>query len=225
MVFGDVCYALGILRAWADAGDEYAAEKLAGLLAERGDIDELRVRADAGDGDAAWELAGLLARRGDLDGLRARAVSGDLLAAGQLAGRGDLDGLRARADPATGLPPGSWPFCWPSRAAVKKQSGCAGSALTRTDQLLMREDDATYALKVPAQHPAGTPEAPAAYWPRNRPCGPMLWSATPGSAPERYPRRWPEDVITARYHVYRLTDQVHSAWSAARGIRQVELDG
>ena len=98
-----------ILRARADAGDRYAAGRLAGLLAERGDLDGLRARADAGDGDAAGRLAGLLAERGDLDGLRARADAGDWHAAGRLAGllagRGDLDGLRARADAGDGTPP------------------------------------------------------------------------------------------------------------------------
>ena len=45
------------LRARADAGDGYAAERLADLLAERGDLDGLRARADAGDGPppaAGW---------------------------------------------------------------------------------------------------------------------------------------------------------------------------
>ena len=87
------------LRARADAGDEVAAVRLAGLLAERGDLDEaaqiLRAPADAGDEIAAVRLAGLLAERGDLDGLRAPADAGDEIAAVRLAGllaeRGDLD--------------------------------------------------------------------------------------------------------------------------------------
>ena len=66
-------YAIPLYRHAADAGDEQAAEQLAALLAERGDIDELRARADAGDESAAGRLAALLAERGDLDGLRARA--------------------------------------------------------------------------------------------------------------------------------------------------------
>jgi len=37
------------LRAPADAGNSWAAEQLAGLLAELGDADELRARANAGD--------------------------------------------------------------------------------------------------------------------------------------------------------------------------------
>ena len=94
------------LRAQADAGNEYAAGYLAGLLAERGDLNELYARADAGDEDAAWRLAELLADAGDLDGLRARADAGDEDAAGlrawlladRLAEAGDLDGLRAQAD-------------------------------------------------------------------------------------------------------------------------------
>ena len=40
---------------------------MAKLLAERGDLEELRARAGAGDVDAARRLAGLLAERGDLD--------------------------------------------------------------------------------------------------------------------------------------------------------------
>ncbi len=99
-------YAIPLYRHAANAGDGYAAERLALLLAERGDLDELRTRADADDGHAAWQLALLLAGRGDLDGLRTRADAGDGHAARRLAellaGRGDLDGavqiLRALAD-------------------------------------------------------------------------------------------------------------------------------
>jgi len=80
------------LRARADAGDGAAAGRLARLLADRGDLDELRARADAGDPDAVSMLARLLADRGDLDELRARADAGDVYAARLLADRGDLDG-------------------------------------------------------------------------------------------------------------------------------------
>ena len=103
-------YAIPLYRHAADAGDGYAAWQLAGLLAERGDLDGLRARADAGDGHAAWQLADLLAERGDLDELRARADAGDGYAAwrlaGLLAGRGDLDELRARADAGDGYAAG-----------------------------------------------------------------------------------------------------------------------
>jgi hypothetical protein len=95
-------YAIPLYRHAADAGDTVAAEYLAGLLAGRGDLEELRARTDAGDEPAAEQLAQLLADRGDLDGLRARTDAGDAYAAGQLAhllaGRGDLEELRARAD-------------------------------------------------------------------------------------------------------------------------------
>ena len=37
------------MRARADAGEEAAAERLAGLLTERGDLDGLRARTDAGE--------------------------------------------------------------------------------------------------------------------------------------------------------------------------------
>ncbi len=75
------CYAIPLYQSAADAGDGYAAGLLAGLLAERGDLDGLRGRADAGDEYAAWRLAELLAERGDLDEairiLRNRADAGD----------------------------------------------------------------------------------------------------------------------------------------------------
>jgi hypothetical protein len=56
------------MTARADAGDEDAAWWLAGLLAERGDLDAVAARADAGDQHAAERLARLLADRGDLRG-------------------------------------------------------------------------------------------------------------------------------------------------------------
>jgi thioredoxin-like negative regulator of GroEL len=99
------CYAIPLYRRAADAGDGYAARKLAGLLYKRGDQDGLRAQADTGDQGAAEQLAKLLRERGDMDGLRARAGAGDGYAARELTGvlrrRGDLDGaeqvLRARA--------------------------------------------------------------------------------------------------------------------------------
>jgi len=99
-------YAIPLYLHAADAGDRYAARRLADLLAETGDLDGLRARGDTGDQYAAWRLTDLLAKRGDLDGaaqiLRARADAGDEYAAGRLADllaeTGDLDGLRGRAD-------------------------------------------------------------------------------------------------------------------------------
>ena len=124
--WGDLDEAEQILRARADAGDEWAARRLADLLAQRGDLDGveqiLRARADGGDEWAARRLAELLAQRGDVDGgeqiLQARTDAGDEWAARRLAEllaepmaellaelvaqRGDVDGveqiLRARAD-------------------------------------------------------------------------------------------------------------------------------
>ena len=61
-----------------------------------------RHAADAGDGTAARRLADLLAERGDLDGPRRSCAPGPT--------------------PATGLPPGGWPSCWPSAATW---TGCA----------------------------------------------------------------------------------------------------
>jgi len=103
--FGDPGEAAQILRNQAEAGDGSTAA-LVDLLAQRGDLDELRARADAGDRNAAWRLADLLAERGDLDGvvqiLQDQAEAGDEYAAlrltGLLAERGDLDGLRVLAD-------------------------------------------------------------------------------------------------------------------------------
>jgi hypothetical protein len=74
-------------RARADVGDDSAALWLARLLAERGDLDELRARADAGDGGAASELADLLAERGDLE------EAMQILRAWADAGRGDAGRL------------------------------------------------------------------------------------------------------------------------------------
>ncbi|WP_285559239.1 hypothetical protein, partial [Actinoplanes regularis] len=74
------------LQAQADAGDGYAAQRLAGLLAEHGRVEELRLRADAGDGYAAERLAGLLAEHGRVEELRLRADAGDGYAAERLAG-------------------------------------------------------------------------------------------------------------------------------------------
>ena len=87
------------------------------MLAERGDLEELRTRADVGDTEAA-AAARLLAGRGDLDELRARADAGDTYAAeelaGLLAGRGDLEELRTRADAGDWNAAGRLPVCWPS---------------------------------------------------------------------------------------------------------------
>ena len=108
------CYATPLYRHAADAGDGYAARRLALMLAGRGDLDGaeqiLRDRANAGDWYAALRLAELLAGRGDLDGaeqmLRDRANAGDWDAAERLAellaDQGDLDQLRARADAGDG---------------------------------------------------------------------------------------------------------------------------
>jgi hypothetical protein len=57
-------YAIPLYRHAADVGDEHAALQLAGLLAERGDLAELRARAGAGDGNAAGQLADVLVKQG-----------------------------------------------------------------------------------------------------------------------------------------------------------------
>ena len=118
-------YAIPLYRRAADTGDTgdgYAAERLADLLFQRGDVDGLRARADADadNGVAAWQLAGLLANRGDLDELRARADAGDQYAAERLAEllfqRGEVDRLRARAAAGNGTAAGlGAQYPWPGR--------------------------------------------------------------------------------------------------------------
>ena len=103
-------YAIPLYRHAADAGDGHATSQLADLLAQRGDMEELRARANAGDRHAALRLAELLTQRGDMEELRARADAGDrhaaLRLAELLAQRGDMDEaeqvLRARADAGDG---------------------------------------------------------------------------------------------------------------------------
>ncbi|GIE34518.1 hypothetical protein Ait01nite_075630 [Actinoplanes italicus] len=85
---------------WVAHRDVRSADRLAGLLAELGRIDELRERADRGDGSAGRVLADLLARRGEFDELRSRAAAGDTAARARvlalLAEQGDIEALRAR---------------------------------------------------------------------------------------------------------------------------------
>src|SRR5436309_2459220 len=68
-------------RGRAEAGDAWAANRLATVLVEQGQVEDavviLRPRADAGQAPAAAQLARLLAERGAVDELRARAESGD----------------------------------------------------------------------------------------------------------------------------------------------------
>jgi predicted negative regulator of RcsB-dependent stress response len=101
-------YAIQLYQHAAAAGNEDAARQLAVMLADRGDLDELRARAHAGDGTAALQLAVMLAESGDLDEaeqmlrIAADAVHREnwhaaLRLANLLAKRGDLDGLRALA--------------------------------------------------------------------------------------------------------------------------------
>ena len=96
-------YAIPLYRHAAQAGDGDSAERLASLLARRGDLAEsaqvLRALADASYGAAALNLADLLVDLGDLDGLRARADAGDMYASFLLAGLlAYPQALRAAAD-------------------------------------------------------------------------------------------------------------------------------
>lgn len=73
------------LQARAEAGNDFAALRLAMVLAKAGDVDTLQARADAGDDHAAYYLARIRAAAGDLAPLQACADAGDVLAARYLA--------------------------------------------------------------------------------------------------------------------------------------------
>jgi hypothetical protein len=95
-------YAIPLYRQAAVDVDDCAARRLAGLLARRGDVTELRSRAQAGDRNAALRLAGPLGGRDDIEELRSRADAGDLDALWRLVDwlgpRIDIRELRSRAD-------------------------------------------------------------------------------------------------------------------------------
>jgi hypothetical protein len=103
-------YAIPLFRHAANAGNKYAAYRLADLLEKRGALDEaeqiLRGRVADGDKNADAPLAALLVKRGALDEaeqiLRGRVAAGDRTAGSRLAAllaeRGDLDEVRALVD-------------------------------------------------------------------------------------------------------------------------------
>ena len=64
IVRGELDGSIRILRARADAGYMPAAARLAGLLAERGDLERLRAQVATGDEDAGERLAELLIKQG-----------------------------------------------------------------------------------------------------------------------------------------------------------------
>jgi hypothetical protein len=72
--------------------DGLAAQRLAWVLAQRGDLEELRARADAGDEYAAERVIWLLAHRGDPDKETGRRLLW------MLARRSDQERSRAWAD-------------------------------------------------------------------------------------------------------------------------------
>ena len=154
------CYAIPLYRHAADAGDGYAARRLAGLLSERGDLDGavqiMRARADASDRPAAEQLADLLAEHEDLDELRARADSGDGAAAEQLARllaeREDLDELRARADSGDGAATWQLARLLAEREELDELRARAdsgdGAAARRLARLLARRGDLDGAIQI-----------------------------------------------------------------------------
>ena len=103
--------AVAILRAVADADGRRSARTLAYLLAEQGNIEELRARADAVEYERRGQpddwfsnrLAYLLAEQGNIEELRARADNGNKYAYAArrlvdlLVDQGCLDELRDRA--------------------------------------------------------------------------------------------------------------------------------
>jgi hypothetical protein len=88
-------------RADARTGDFYAQFRLAEILSERHEINELRERAVAGDTCASSRLVDFLAQQGEIDELRHLAESGVRYAEGRLADElaisGNFEELRRRA--------------------------------------------------------------------------------------------------------------------------------
>ena len=174
--------------------------RLAELLAERGDLDELRARADAGDEDAAWRLAELLAERGDLDGAarpgrrRRRACR---LAAGRAAGRARRPGRAARPGRRRRrVPPGSWPSCWPSAATWTRLRARADAgdqiAAWRLAELLAERGDLDGDLRARADAGDGTPPGG---WPSCWPSAATWTGCAPGSTPATGCRRPLADLL------------------------------
>ena len=205
------------LRARADAGDRDAAERLAELLAERGDLDEaiqiLRARADAGDENAAEQLAGLLAGRGDLDEadadparplaerpswhLASAACGPSWPAAGS--SRRAATWTRPHRScapgptPATSTPPRSWPSCWPSAATW---TSCAPAPTPATGTPpggwpSCWPSAATWTSCAPGPTPATRP--PPSSWPSCWPSAATWTSCAPAPTPATRPppSSWP----------------------------------
>jgi hypothetical protein len=83
------------LRARADTGDRLAADRLAGLPPEHGDLDELRARIDVGDGAADWRLVEVLIKQGRVEEAERLRRSGLGLEPGQ-SSPGIHSGLRRK---------------------------------------------------------------------------------------------------------------------------------
>ena len=78
---GRVPEALAAIRPFESRGDQRDVERLVtDLLVHQGEMVELRARADAGNSYAASRLADLLLEQHRTDELRARADAGDLIA-------------------------------------------------------------------------------------------------------------------------------------------------
>jgi hypothetical protein len=168
-------YAIPLYRRAADADNKHAAQNLAGLLAERGDLGELRGRADAGDGHAALRLARLQAEHGNQDQLRSMAAAGDKEAAWQLyelfAARNDAESPEGAAQVVQPLRPFiDITEMYPALRLAKRgdldelralaDAGGAWAVEVLVDALAKRGDLASYA-------PGPTPRAgtPITCWP------------------------------------------------------------
>ncbi|OLZ51622.1 hypothetical protein BS329_15255 [Amycolatopsis coloradensis] len=94
--------AITLYKQLADNNSWHGHQRLVELLAERGDLEQLRERAANGDEYAINKLVDLLAERGDLGPLRERAANGDehaiMRLSWLLAKRGNWEPMRERAD-------------------------------------------------------------------------------------------------------------------------------
>ncbi|MEV7095480.1 hypothetical protein AB0M80_21810 [Amycolatopsis sp. NPDC051045] len=68
--------AIALYQELADRDDDFPAFRLADLLFEQGEVEQLRARADNGDGHAAVRLAELLVERGQVDELEREVAAG-----------------------------------------------------------------------------------------------------------------------------------------------------
>jgi len=125
-------YAIPLHCHAADAGDGAAAERLAGLLAERGDLDGLRARIDAGDPYAAMRLPDLLVKQGrseEAERLRRFGLSPAARPPAQArpGAAATAAGSGLAATPPGGPPPGGGGDGPMASLATTRSANCAGA--------------------------------------------------------------------------------------------------